>query len=301
MATKIFAQRYNVIQGIIQEILGNPTNDDPNTGYGQTVKSTQVSVGTSKVRASDYTNIADDMARARYHQVGSAFTGIDPVIPTGVNRAKVAEEYITDLESLITLIQNDKNLVDTSQTSLELLRTSGGATVSSSRTTTWDTSISYSFNVTFSSLTAYRSFFNTGGEIRFSTASDYTGSELKSTNWKALLDLIGTVRFRRTNTTTSSGSISSTTGGQNISSGQTVTLINYNSGSAVYAKHEIIITVERTSNTNLRFTITLNDGPENVDETVKGTITTQVNILRANGALSKVVIPAPVGSNVSTY
>lgn len=301
MATKIFAQRYNNLQNRIQTVLGNPTNTTPNIGYGQTVKSSQVTLGTSKVRAQDYTNLVDDMSRALYHQQGSSFPGINPVIPAGSNREKVFETYIQNLESLISTVEANVDTYNATQMEVTSLKNSSGLDLISSRTTTWNTTISYEFNVTFSSLAAYRSFFNTGGEIRIVTTSSYTGTEQKSLNWKSLLQTLGTIRFTPTQTIAAGGSVTNATGGRNIASGQTVSLINYNSGSAVYTQNVFNLSVSRTSNTNLTFTITLTDGPETIDEVVRGTITTSTLILRASGALSGFTIPAPIGSNISPY
>lgn len=301
MSTKILAQRYNALQSRIQPILGNPIESAPNTGYGQTLSSSQVAAGTSKVSAIDYTKIVSDMSKARYHQIGSLFGGVDPVIPVGVNRQKVLEAYIIELENLIPLIEADKDLYSPSQMTLENLKTSLGVNVSSSRTALWTTQIFYTFDVIFSSLEHYRSYFNTGGEIRFVTESTYSGGEAKSNDWKTALAYISTLRFTPTQTIAAGGAITVSTGGRTITSGQNVTLVNYVRGTGVYSANTINIQVTRISNTTLRFTVRLTDGPGNVDESVRGPITTTVSTFRANGNLSNLTVAAPVGVNVANY
>ena len=304
MPTRILAQRYNALQNTIKKVLGAPLDATPNFGYNQVLKSSRVSANTTKIRSSDYTNLVADMSRARYHQIGSAFAGIDPVIPAGVNREKVYEAYITQLESLMPLIEADAELAASSQTTVENVKNSAGANLNSSISTAWNGSIQYTFDLNFSSKEHYRSFFNTSGEIRLTSVSSYSGTEAKSLEWKSALNYISTIRFTKTQTIAANGAIVNSTGGRDLSVNNSVVLINTGNFSSPYSSNRIKLEVNKTSVSSLRFTVTLTDAAvtwPTVDENVKGTITTTVSLVRASGSLSKIDIPAPVGTNIETY
>lgn len=304
MPTRILAQRYNLLQSKISKILGNPTDADPNFGYGQVVNSLQVSANSTKIRSLDYSNLATDMSKARYHQIGSAFGGIDPVIPAGANREKIYEEYIANLETLIPLIEADADIAATSQTTIENVKNSAGANLTSTINTAWNGFIKYTFDLNFTSKAHYRSFFNTNGEIRLTSASSYSGTEAKSLEWKSALNYISTIRFTKGQTLAANGAIVNSTGGRDLTVNNSVVLMNTGNFSSPYSSNRIKLEVNKTSASSLRFTLTLTDAAvtwPTVDENVKGTITTTVSLVRASGSLSKIDIPAPVGTNIETY
>lgn len=304
MPTRILAQRYNALQNTIKKVLGTPEDATPNFGYNQVLKSSQVAANTTKIRSSDYTNLVTDMSKARYHQIGSAFAGIDPVIPAGANREKIYEAYITQLESLMPLIEADADLAASSQITVENVKNSAGANLISTINSAWNGSIQYIFDLNFNSKEHYRAFFNTNGEIRLTSASSYSGTEAKSLEWKSALNYISTIRFTRTQTIAANGAIVNARGGQDLTVNNSVVLINTGNFSSPYSSNRIKLEVNKTSVSSLRFTVTLTDAAvtwPTVDENVKGTITTTVSLVRASGSLSKIDIPAPVGTNIETY
>lgn len=304
MPTRILAQRYNDLRDRINKILGAPTDLAPNFGYGQTLTSSAVSAEVSKIKSADYVNLVSDMSKARYHQIGSSFGGISPVIPTGANREKVFEKYIEDLELLMPDIESDSELVATSQTTIESIKNSAGASLVSVMAYQWNSSINYTFDLEFTSEAHYRSFFNTSSEIRISTSSNYTGTESKSVEWKSALNYISTIRFTKDQTIAANGAIVNANGGRDLTVGTKVTLINTGNFSSPYSSNRIKLEVTKTTVSKLRFTITLTDAAvtwPSVDENVKGVITTTVSVLRANGSLSKINMAAPIGRNIETY
>lgn len=306
MPTKILAQRYNSLQTRIATIMGNPVAGSPNTGYGQTVSSSQVSSGTSKVRSTEYTLLANDMSKARYHQIGSSFGGISPVIPAGANRAKVLESYVQTLESLMTQIETDKDTSADSQKEIDTIKQTSGLGLITSSSTPWNNSLSFEFNITFSSLTAYRSYFNAGGKIQISISGTTNLTQEKSNRWATIANRVRITNFMAdssstNNTTLDPPEFTSPTGGRNIAVGSTVRILNYTPTSTSYPSSNVTIAVTRTSNTNLKFVMTLNDNAvENIDELVRTSFVFAVYGVRPNGALSNIVVPYPTGTAIVT-
>lgn len=292
---EILATRFNTLQQRLTAIMADSTSGAPTTGYGQSLNSAAyypivgnyaVNAGsTDIVSAAQYESLYIDLVRARVHQVGTAGFTIDPFVvgdyTTNTSSTDLVEElYISDLESLMTQMETDKFLVNGTQLSVSAL-------TSSSRTATWNTSLTHSFNVNFASETAKRNFFNAGGQIRFGPAITYVGTDSKTIDWQSLLSTIGTVIFDYTSTysTNSSGTGSAIGGNDNLLTA-TNQLIFRKYGSS-YSSNNLAIYAKQNSVTQIQFTLIFSDSQvENVDEVVRGTLSSVVNTGLPDGSVT---------------
>lgn len=303
IGSKISASDYNSIRSTLLAVY--------NTTYGQTMRSNVVTRAVDKVRSIQMLNLFLDAQSSYVHQIGSASTAI-AVPPTGqtigadtsrtfnqTTGAKTipvsgTEMGINDYESLVTSISN----FDGATSGWPEANFTLGTPVSSARGTSWGgaseiQSVYHVLTFTFSSLTQRNSFFNAGGELRFS-ASLSGGSGAKDSDWASMLSAIGTVRFNKYRITATSGTptpvLSGGSGFDSLTSSYRQLFIK--SGSGVYADNDYTIEGRIVSDTVLRFRITFNDGdtgtgsgtPDPIDESVTGTVTSVVNTFRPDSS-----------------
>lgn len=295
----ITATRYNNLQTRIATIFGNGSGTD---GYGQSVASSQVSVGNT-VTATQINNIINDMIKARTHQLGSApatvtTVAIGDVIAenTSTNPNGTLKGY-ADFESLMSEIESDKFLIAGGQSS-------AATGISHASSSSWNTSRTHEVRMTFTSSDTIRHFFNSGGELRTS-ASLTGGSGAKSSDWATMLSNMGTIKMNYTQTTSTGTGSGSSIGFYDLTASYQT--IFTKSGSGVYAENDYLVQARSASSTTIDFKILFRDndtgdqtglGPP-VDEVVTGTLTSTVSYLRASG--SNVSVAAPAFSNTTTY
>jgi hypothetical protein len=295
----ITAARFNNLQSRIATIQGNGSGSD---GYGQTLASDQA-LASATVTAADMQGLYLDMSRARTHQTG--------IVPTQIQSINVADLIIDDdtspyvdkavsaFESLMLNIEADRFQINDSQASLT-------AGVTSTRETGWSGNLQHEVEVTFENADGARHFFNSGGQLRFySTLSG--GSELKTDDWRVILNNAGTVQFKY-NTTASSGS------GQAYGVGfydltTTYQLIYQKVGSdvnAAYAENRYTIAAKKQNNSVIKFLISYRDEDTGdspvlpvppggivggVDESVDGILKSIIQVYRATGPSVEVEAP----------
>lgn len=303
----ITAAQYNGLQSRINTIMGTGSGTN---GYGQTLASSQVSAG-DVITAADFDNLRTDLNKANNHQSGSnaaigniavgQIIGAD-ASGTSLGALNVTTEGFNDYDVAVGVIETNKLLLDSGNSSVESAKTS-------QRTSAWGGggggTVDHQFTVTFSSANARRHFFNSGGEIRFS-ASRTGGSGSKNNDWTTLLSNMGTIKMNYTQTT-STGSGSGSSIGSNDLTGSYQTIFS-KSGSGVYAENLYRIRARQDSSSVLRFDIDFQDndlgddqggagstGP--VDENVTGTLTSTIQQLRATG--SNVSVVSPTYTNTS--
>lgn len=302
----ITAARINNLQSSISLILGDGSGQN---GYGQVVTSVPVSNTGDVVEAADMNAIYADILKARVHQVGPGDIGIAEVLQ---NLNIVAEDTssfidndgvtsldpdgtkkgIADFENLMTQVQADKALIHPSQAALE-------PGISSVRSSSWNGLIVHEIQVTFSSASARRFFFNTGGEIRLS-ANNTSASTPKGLDWSQLCSQVGTIKF-------SSNSTTSTTGGGTSIGNYSLTAsyqdiyqkIGSGTYSAVYAGNIYTVKARSDIDTRIIFRVEFNDVvfDNNIDNNVDGRLESTVQHYRANG---DVTVPAPAYFNSQT-
>ena len=247
---KITAAQYNAIQSSVASILGTGSG---NSGYGQSVASSQVAAG-STIRLSQFTNLRNDLIRIRNHQGvgitnGSGATGSPAasynqlIVPTStsvisdalrVQYTNMSGQIATDklvrpgeANLIVSVINNTVTIP--AQFSLTTLTDGVGsnsttATFNGTRvhtiTVTGSTANPSSGNqgsTTANSAANLRHFFNAGGSFRFSASRTGGLVNNKNTYWTALLNF-GTIEFRGDTVTVSTAG---------LYSGTVTTSINY--------------------------------------------------------------------------
>ena len=288
----ITAARINNLQNRISLIYGQGAGQ---SGYGQTLSSSQVSSVEGEVRAADLNNIYADILNARVHQVGVGNLSIDTVI-SGSNT--VAEETsaflsddgiltddpdgfkkgIADYEALMTLIETNKFIVSPSQAeqSLEL---------TDIRTASWNGLIYQLFTVTFNDLDHRRNFFNSGGQIRIAAANSAAKTQ-KGLDWAQLLAEVGTVSFGYNNTVVNSVQVSSV-GNYDLTTAYQQIYYKAGTGytSAVYENNTFKINARELTDRKIEFRIEFDDTVFDnvVDNNVDGRLESNAQLYIAKG------------------
>lgn len=240
------------------------------------------------VTSEDVFDLYLDIASARIHQVGNAYTVPESAaIQVG---DKIFENYFTDLQSLMTSIESDQFLIANNQLVIENIKDGTGTNINSSRSSPWNGTITHEFNVNFQTQSDRTAFFNSGGEIRIS-ANLVGGSGLKTNDWRNILSNSGTVTFSRTGVSASGtqGTVTSVTP-YNLTTSYSNLFTN---SGASYISNLFSIAAKRTGTTTLTFRVSFADndtgtgtglkGSVPIDEDVDGTISTNISMLRPSG------------------
>jgi len=289
--TPITAANYNTLQNRVKRLLGLATDQQ---GYGQELNSSPVSPDTI-VYASDMNLLLEDINRVSIHQTGSVSI-LNPV-GTG-NLVKADGDTVDDQDgfnqyiSVVDQLEDNPLLVDGTQVTLETL-------ASNSRFTPWNGQVTHSFTLTFSDSTHRKAFFNAGGEIHI-TAQIESTTNAKGTDWKQMLNNMGTVYFKANTSQRSPDSSGGTIfpDGTPFGNFQLTSdlqfLFQRQGQDAAYAENRYNIFAKEVSNSAIQFTIQFQDqdlGDPNVDEQVDGTLVSIVQMLRPTGSF--VSVPAP--------
>ena len=318
----ITAAQYNGLQSRVEQVLGNGTGD---FGYGQSVTSSQISAPSSpgagdgdSITAAQLDNIRTDMNKAWVHQTGLNI----PLRNIAVGDVIGADVSGTDIT--YSLVDNSYTIDNSDNTGgfndylakMDELETNrfdidhGEDTIAdiatSTRTSSWNGTINCIFQCTFTSADARRHFFNSGGQIRFSSAGS-NGSGSKSSDWATIISNPGQIQFGY-NYTTVTGSTSGVTLATFGNDGLTASYQNIfekQGSAAVYAENRYKIEARATNSSTLEFRVSFEDndagdqagippapfGPAE-DENVNLDITTTLATRRASGSNVSVVNPA---------
>jgi hypothetical protein len=290
----ITALRYNNLQSRINVIMGTGSG---NSGYGQSLVSAQVAVG-SNVDLVRVLNLRTDMIKARQHQTAnneapSPGTGAFPLVTTA---DQVTDAFAANLESQMTTIETNKLTLGAGGTLGNQFTDTTDANTSQ-RTASWNGLLTHNVTVAFGSQNAARFYFNSGGDIRFRVTltggTSDTGVNQIFTDWSTMFSTMGTITMNH-NGTTRSGSAGTA---QAIGFYQLTTSnqeIFRRVGSGNYATNTYIINARTDNAGNVFFNIQFNDnkgGNPNFDEVVTGTLTSRLDIRRATGANVAVTSP----------
>jgi hypothetical protein len=307
MAT-ISAATFNAIRKKAVAVLGtggsNPSTDTANStyGYGQSVTSSAVTVG-SIIRASSWIALRNDLVKARTHQIGSVGTGTGqgPAWANLVNITSgtvISNAIVTQFQGVADACVTNRFTVFSSQ--------KGSTSVSSTRTTTWGTTltvqaITHSFRASFTDSTQARYYFNAGGVINY-TASLADGVVAnKYTAWVNTLSGMGTLTFAVNQSSTTFGSFAVTKSGasgttSNITLSGVDQVIYTSTQSAPYGTNTLTVSAKyiTTSPYVIEITSVLTDGAAatatgigpNVDEPLTGTVTSTGTITPIQGAFA---------------
>lgn len=303
---EITAAQYNDLQSRVNNILGSgsysSTNISANSGYGQSLASSQVSTGTT-ILASHMDTLLTDINKCRNHQSGA-----------DSNSANIAVGDVIGADASGTDAQKGYNDYNASIVDIEARRfeiwptqaTSGTFNANSVRTTPWNGVIKHEVTITFDDFAHRRYFFNAGGEIRF--AATLTGaSGDKGSDWSTMLSNAGTISFKYNTTTTSGTGTVNAKGNYNLSTTPEY-IFSKNGQLAVYAENTFIISASHDSATGnkLYFKIWFvdndqGDRPPNpppppydpvVDEDVDGTLTSYIQYYQPTGSNVSVALPS---------
>ena len=177
----IEATDYNNRANTVNSIWGTGSGSN---GYGQsTTLSTVSAAGT--VAATNWATLVTRLDSIRNHQSGTT-SGI-----TGPSAGGVIT-YLSAIDTQLTTIQTNKFATNNIRGTAVPTGLGNPALTNS---TTWTTSSTKEFSITFSSTDTIRYFFNAGGLITF-YFTQATGGTTKSTDWNTFYtNTIGTIAF----------------------------------------------------------------------------------------------------------
>lgn len=329
------ATEYNDYVARVNAILGIGTGKG---GYGIAMANTgQAVVGTTNIAAVQWTGLRTDLNLIYSHQTNSA-TSVGEIITGNIIGADVsnvgtgstvlrdnptdtftvvnpdADKGVNDFSVLFAAIEANPETVFASHLVLESKITP--ATSGASYTSGWQ-SLTAEVNVSFAggavcknnagaSVTATgddhrRHFFNTGGEIRFSTAGT-NGSTTKDSDWSTMLSNFGTITFKNSaTTTTGTATVGAGFGSEDLTTSYQQIAIKFGSDS-LYAENSIKVEAKHNNSGVITFKFSWTDadsGDPGTDETVNLDIDLTMSQVRCNGPISIVTPTYVFASGIS--
>jgi hypothetical protein len=298
----ITASRYNLIQGRINTILGTGSGQD---GYGQGLTSSSVSVG-AVITASDMNDLYTDIAAAHIHQQGSAPTTIATITVGNIIAESTSDnpngtiKGYADYEAAMSTVESNKFSIAAGQS------TATASVVNSTLAGPWNGTKTHEVLITFANANARRHFFNSGGEIRWSSSIS-GGSGAKTTDWSTMLSNMGTIKMNYTGTSATGTGTGSAIGNYDLTTSYQE--IFTKAGSGIYEENRYRVYAKAPSTSTIQVLAQFEDndptaddidtpGYPPTDENVLGTLTSNVGELRATG--SYVSITQPTYANTST-
>jgi hypothetical protein len=278
--TKILASDFNQIQTIIANVLGTGSGS---LGYGQPVTSNQVTIG-SKITASGWQQLRNDLIAARQHQTGNDESGNLTLTTTGVIVSEgLRSQYLT----FANLVQGESNRI----------ATSGQSTVypisNISRSNPWSGTITHQIILNFGSSNAARYFFNSGSNIQFSASLDNTSTPLNS-DWNGLLSAMGVITMNYNSTlATGSGSSAGSIGFNQLTS-TPQTIFTKQASSYSGDQYQILASVDGTRSVltfSIRFQASAPGPGGRVVEQVTGNLASTVQAIYASGSNVSMTTP----------
>ena len=307
---KIQASDYNIIYNKINAVMG--TNTD---GYGQVLSSASESLN-NDISVASWTNLRNDLIKARYHQ-----TGVDPEgsLVAVTSSEKLSYAVWNQANVFADVITSNKREVASNQGSVESI-TGGSSTFSN-----WMVLITHTITIDFSTNNNARYFFNAGGDIRIRAYRSGAAATSKDTVWtnmlgdNATVKGQGTIYMNYTLTDTVAGSFDTSPSDQRgtgsaigfydlTATNQQIYIKNAPAGNYAENYYQIQARVNTALNpSQVIITVNFVDAdigddttpadpyPNKVDETVTGTTGSVVTIFRPSG--SNVSVTAPTGSS----
>jgi hypothetical protein len=189
---------YNNIRNKIVNILGVGSGSQ---GYGQPVRSSEVATH-SRVRLPEWDNLRFDIINIWKHQYGEIPTLPDVRNfndPGGNNEGAVIRTDTTTAPYTRYDIVANQLLENRFALDLSQAITRNGSSPTDpwtrSRTVGWTTYLNCTVTVSWPTSEAARFFFNSGGEIRFTSSRTGGSTTPQNTSWTTLLTNVGTQRF----------------------------------------------------------------------------------------------------------
>lgn len=254
----ILASDYNAIQTTVANILGIGSS---NTGYGQTVSSSQIASGNT-ITASQMLLLKSDLDKISYHQTNVASTA--PSVVAGGNIT--ASDWGT-YSSQATSLNSSRFTLSSAQAT----ETIGVNSTFSN----WNSTRTHYVTAGFGSPDAARYFFNSGSQIRIiPSQTGYNSSISKGGRWAAIFS---TVTFNYANWAAMTG---------------TDQQIFIATDTGTYSGN-VFRVLARADASNLYLTMIFADtgATGNIDENVDGTTASTVRHYRATGSYVSVAAP----------
>ena len=301
--TLILATDYNVIQSKISSVMGEGSGTK---GYGQTLASSQVGQF-AKITASQWNNLRSDILRARQHQTGQDMTSSLIVASASTT---ISDAQRAALLNMAVDAENPANyLVSPPPAPNE--RGIANLVPEQVRTQLWNGRITQTIDIIWPTANDARYFFNSGGNIEFSSAfSPNANAGLKGISWSTLLQNMGTFRFNYDRVFTTGSAFTGTDGFYQLTTIPTI-IAQKETSSSTYIPNEYFITAKVNStlaNERRILTFVINwddrsgkppsfpDPGFGIDEDVDGTLTSLVQAVRS---INNVVIPQPTATTSS--
>jgi hypothetical protein len=307
--TLVIANDYNVIQSKIALVLGSGSGLK---GYGQTISSSQVGQN-AKITVNQWSNLRDDIARARQHQTGITLgtkapedvgysSTTDLPIPTAAKQVRDSwrAAYLAMATDADTNYLTAPPPVGQKSAPLDLVS-------QQIRNTPWQ-QVTQNVVVTFPTADDARYFFNTGSQIEFSSDRSGGSAGLKNSVWTAMLAGMGTISMNYTRTTSTGGGTGSSLGFYDLTTTNGV-IFEVDATSYIPNKYYILARVNsigadrRIIYFDIRWAddspapISQPDLGFGIDENVDGTLTSTVQVVRASG--TNVSVPTPSASTTA--
>lgn len=271
--SQISAVDYNIIRQKIINIMGTGGGQ---SGYGQTISSTDVAQG-NQVTKDQWDALRFDILNARIHQDGIVPNIVEAVRGRPITYGSGSPNNQYNIQADLAVA--NKFAVGTSQFVIDtgLTRT---------RTDSWSTTVSNTVTVTFATADRARWFFNSGGKIRFTSSRTGGSNTAQNSSWSSLLAAAGTVLFGAN--TPRANFYNLTTNDQEVYS--TTSSAPYSANSySIKARCNVSNNSGGTAN-EIIFTIIWQDAyvdnqPSPPPDLVDGTLTLVIDELRAAGSL----------------
>jgi len=268
---KIKTIDYNSVRTKVDSHLGTGSGQ---SGYGQQLQSSPIPPGV-KVSAAGWNNLRNDLINIYIHNDGGY-----PAISQPAHGDKVryaSSEPVVSYHVHIDNLAANKFRIDTSQ-----LKTMNKG--SQTYSVAWEAKLECTITYTFTSSTAARHFFNSGGKARFS--SDRSGGTSSDQNqaWTDMLNAIGMIEFGA-DTDTDYTYYQLTNANQRIFTHSLSGIYSY-AGCAfnIYARCNVANNSNGTADT-ITFLIEWDDPYTGSNDNIDGNMTISTNTIEAAGIL----------------
>jgi hypothetical protein len=263
----ITASDWDIARNNILLITGSATGSQEGWGQSFSVYNPSAGATISDTNTNDIINAAQDIA---------TYVGASVTVSDVANAGSIQETDLNTIQSTITNAYNNRFSASSSYLSTE-------AKIDSTRTSSWNTSVTHNFTVDFTSDSHAKEFFNAGGKITFSASRSGGATNDQNTDWTNLLSAMGTIKMGYTSVTASSGSNTGSRGFYDLTSSMQEIYIKTGSGSYSSNYYQISASYASASGT-ISFQVVMSDvhTGRGYFDTVDGTLQHNVGQDRPN-------------------
>lgn len=277
----ITASDWDIVRNNILLITGSATGSQEGWGQSFSVYNPASAATISASNTNDIINAAQDIA---------TYVGASVTVSDVSSAGSIEDTDLNTIQATVTNAYNNRFSASSSYLSTE-------AKIDSTRTASWNTSVTHNFTVDFSSDAHAKEFFNAGGKITFSASRSGGATNDQNTDWTNLLSAMGTVKMGYTSVTASSGSNTGSRGFYDLTTSFQEIFIK--SGSGSYSSNYYQISAKYDSSTaTISYQVTFSDAHtgRGYFDTVDGTLQHNVGQERPNSG----TLPNGYSVSVST-